>query len=370
MLTAPETGGRVGSMTLRLLGPLELVAQGRSVDLGGPRSRIVLAMLALNANRVTSVGQLIDAVWDISPPATARSQIQICISTLRKLFHTAGQPNVIRTRPPGYLLSITEDDLDSEKFNSLVTVAHAQAQGGHTADAAATLRSALALWRGPALADIPSDLVQRGAVLFQEHRLAAVEERVRLELSLGRHREITGELQALIDEQPLREELYGFLALALYRSGRQAEALEVCRHARAVLVNEAGIDPGPELQNLERAVLNRDPVLDLPKAGAERSEAGRREAAEQAAGEQFVPPSQLPASIGDFTGRESQISSIIELLTEQSPTMSPYAVRIVAISGKGGVGKSSLAVRVAHELRTEFPDGHLYADLSAPDGAA
>ena len=330
---------------------------------------MILSMMALNANRVTPVEQLIDAVWDTSPPSTARAQIQICISALRKLFSDAGQPEVIKTYPPGYMLEISASELDSEEFAGLVVAARRQADDGRLAVAAATLRNALALWRGPALAGVQSSLVRRSAALLDESRLAAIEERVRLDLGLGRHEEISGELAGLVDEHPLRERLYGFLMLALYRSGRQAEALEVQRRARTLLVEELGIEPGQELQDLERAILNRDPSLDFKIGGPWAATGPEERAVDKSTMEQSMVPRQLPGSIADFTGRESHIAQIKEILSgEPSSAISPYAVRIVAISGKGGIGKSSLAIRVAHELIDVFPDGHLYGDFQSPGG--
>lgn len=357
-------------MALKLLGPLELNVDRRLLDIGGPRQRVVLSMLGLNANRVTRVDQLIDAVWDISPPSTARAQIQICISALRKLFGQGGHPGAIQTRSPGYLLEIAASDLDTDEFTTMVEQAHTLANEHKLTDASTVLRAALALWRGPSLANVPSDLVQRGAALLEQRRLAAFEERFRLDLSLGRHEQITGELRSLIDEQPLREGLYGFLMLALYRSGRQAESLEVCRMARATLIEEVGVEPGQELQRLESAILNRDPALDLPsnRAGwpvleVPSDRAGPAPQAEDSSGiERTVVPHQLPASIADFTGRDQHLAEIRQILSLDAPAPS-YAMRIVAISGRGGVGKSSLAIRVAHELADEFPDGQLYADM-------
>lgn len=344
---------------------------------GGPRQRTVLALLSLNANRVTSIEQLIEAVWHDSPPCTARSQIQICISGLRKLFTEAGYPQAIKTRSPGYLLELGTDELDSLEFTSLVTAAKGQADAGRIAEAATTLRRALALWRGPALAGVQSELVQRGATVLNDQRLAAVEERVRLDLLLGRHEELSVELRALISEHPLRERLYGFLMLALYRSGRQAEALEVFRSARRTLVEEVGIEPGQELRDLERAILNRDPSLDLPSVGTAPATAGTgipgavpaAHPGELQERRRPIVPRQLPASIADFTGRESHLAEIRQLLTgERGLPLCGYALPIIAISGKGGVGKSSLAIRAAHELSDHFPDGHLYADMQAPNG--
>ncbi|WP_410567364.1 BTAD domain-containing putative transcriptional regulator [Amycolatopsis sp. cmx-4-61] len=353
-------------MGLRLLGPVELVLDGRSLDLGGPRQRVVLAVLGLNANRVVPVEQLIDAVWGTAPPSTARGQIQICISALRKLFGDAGRPDAITTRPPGYVLRLGADEVDSLRFASLVADSREQAERGKPADAAALLREALELWRGPALADIPSDPVRRSATVLEEQRLAAVEARIRLDLALGRHREVIGELQALVGEHPLRERLHGFLMLALYRAGRQAEALEAGRRARALLVEELGLEPGQELQDLEQAILRRDAALGAPEP---HLPAGPPVQHAPAGGERPVPgvvPRQLPASISDFTGREEHLEEIMRLLDVADEDC--WGMPIVAISGTGGVGKSTLAARAAHQLSSRYVDGQLYADMGSGGG--
>jgi DNA-binding SARP family transcriptional activator len=353
-----------------LLGPLELSAGRRTVNLGGSRQRIVLAMLALNHGRVTSVGQLIDAVWDTGPPSTARGQIQFCISALRKQFTDAGEPGAVITYPAGYQLEIGPIELDSVEFAEQVAIARQQAANGQLAEAAETLRAGLALWRGMALAGVNSEMVRRGAAVLEDMRMAAVEERVRLDLALGRHEEIIGELSALVEEEPLRERRYGFLMLALYRAERQAEALELARRARTTLVEELGVEPGPELQGLELAILNRSPSLEL-SSDKRPMAAGFAAAPRPQVQERSVVPRQLPASIADFTGREEQLAEIRELLLggdedRDQPDTDSYAVRIVEISGKGGVGKSALAIRVARELLDEFPDGQLYGEFRYP----
>jgi DNA-binding SARP family transcriptional activator len=349
-------------VALRLLGPIELVADGRPLDIGGPRQRTILAMLGLNVERVMSIDGLIDAVWQDDPPETARGQVQVCISGLRKVLAEAGCPNAIRTVSPGYRLELPTEQLDMSLFADLVTTAKAAAADGRTAEAVTVLHTALALWRGPALSGIDSEVVRRAATALDEHRLTAIEDRVRLDLQLGQHQQLVSELHSLISDHPLRERLHELLMLALYRSGRPAEALNAYRHARTVLIDEIGVEPGHELRELEKAILNRDPALDFASGPEQVVPSTRPEPVS-------AVPKQMPASIADFTGRQGEIAEIVRLLTERhGPETSGFAVPVVAISGRGGVGKSSLAIRVAHELAEHFPDGQLYADLGAPDG--
>ncbi|HEY0449922.1 AfsR/SARP family transcriptional regulator [Actinophytocola sp.] len=322
----------------------------------------MLAMMALNANRVTPIDQLIDAVWDDEPPTTARAQIQICVSALRRVLASNGGTAQIRTRSPGYLLEIAETDLDIAQFSSLVASARAHGDADRKSEAVAALRSALGLWRGPALAGMRSEVLRRSTTQLEDARLAAVMERVRLDLALARHEEVVGELFALVKEHPLRERFHEFLMLALYRSGRQAEALEVCRQARATLMDELGIEPGKGVRRLEAAILNRDPGLDIGSNGQGPSARSPVPTNDQ----QSVVPRRLPASIADFTGRKAQLAEIKQVLSDDGDGDARYGTRIVAISGKGGVGKSTLALRAAHELQDVFPDGHLYGDLESP----
>ncbi|MFF4813827.1 BTAD domain-containing putative transcriptional regulator [Kitasatospora sp. NPDC001309] len=434
-------------MLLRLLGSVELVHEGRSLDLGGPRQRVVLAMLGLNVDRTVSTEQLIDAVWGDAPPTTARGQIQVAVSTLRKRFTQAGRPEAITTRSPGYALELEPADVDGLEFERLVALAREEGGAGRVERAAATMREALALWRGPALDGVPGELAQRAATHLDDRRLTVLEERVRLDLLLGRHGELGAELASLTARHPLRERLYGHLMLALYRSGRQADALEAFQRARRALVEEIGIEPGQELRELERAILCQSPGLDLPghRDGHARHAAADPAAPSLAPAPAPVPPvplvsvaplspppadrgtadpgsapppaptapaaaahpgnpghlvhtgqathtthtvqatltthpahpaaeaafrltpRQLPASISDFIGRRSQLDEIKKLIVPYAGTQAPgYAVPIVNICGPGGVGKSALAVRAAHEAGAHFPDGHLYADLHTP----
>lgn len=356
----------VKEIEVRILGPLVVIVDGKEVNLGGQRQRIVLSMLALNARRVTSVERLIDAVWATSPPSTARSQIQICISKLRKLITPAQEPEIITTREPGYLLEIPDWALDSSRFAALLASAREGADAGRLPQAVEDLEAALSLWRGPVLADVDSALVRGSAAQLEDRRRVAIEERLRTQLSLGRHEEITGELRVLLEEEPLWERLYGLLMLALQRSGRQGEALEVGRRAREVIVAELGIEPGPELRDTEQAILVGQPAAKEPIEPKEPIEQSR----EPASFSWSSPPWQLPPSIADFTGREQQLARLKRILHRQEgPPGAPYAMPIVTISGRGGVGKSSLAIRAAHELRESYPDGHLYVNLAATSRA-
>jgi len=302
------------------------------------------------------IEQLIDAVWGSSPPITARAQVQICVSGLRRVLTCAGGTAQIRTRAPGYLLEIPEDNLDIVQFNSLVVSARAHIEADRISEAVAALRSALSLWYGPALAGMCSEVLRRGTTQLEDAKITAIMERIRLDLVLGRHEEVVGELSALVKEHPLRERLYEYLMLALYRSERQAEALEVCRQARATLMDELGIELGQSVRRLESAILNRDPELDI------RVNSTGLRATVTTAEDQSVVPRRLPASIADFTGRHAQLVEITRVLGDDEGGQAVnYGMRIVSISGKGGIGKSTLALRAAHELRDAYPDGHLWA---------
>ncbi|WP_281170357.1 AfsR/SARP family transcriptional regulator [Amycolatopsis nigrescens] len=245
-----------------------------STAVGGRRQPVVLAVLALEANRAVGVDQLIDSVWDSKPPPTARAQIQVCISNLRKLLKETGSSGRILTRPPGYLLAIAGDNLDYERFQELLALAHSYEGDGRLVDALIALRQALDLWRGPALADVESENVRRAAIIWDDRRLAAEIDRVRVELALGRHAELVADVQKLVGENPLREELCGYLMVALYRSGRQAEVLAVFRRTCDALIDDLGIEPSAELRDLARAMLNHDQRLRSPARLAGSAEYG------------------------------------------------------------------------------------------------
>ncbi len=346
-------------MEFRLLGPLEVLLAGQPAEIRAPRQEIVLAVLLLEANRVVPVSKLVEALWDDNPPATAKGQVQIAVSALRRLLADSGDGGAIATRSPGYLIRLPDDALDLRRFESLTAGGAAAAAQARLEEAAQKLRAALALWRGQAAAGIDSRVVQAAAVRLNESRLAVWEDCIDLELRLGLHHGLIAELTELVAGHPLRERLRGQLMLALYRSGRQAEALEVFRDARSVLNEELGLDPGAELQALERAILAGDPALGPPQ---------RTAALEPPRAAEAPVPRQLPATIAEFSGREDVLGAMSRLLSPGEADDERRHVSVVMLTGKGGVGKTTLAVRAAHLLAGSFPDGQLYAQLSDQQG--
>ena len=250
----------VSGLEFRVLGPLEVVRDGVVVVLSRPKQRALLASLLLRANELVSTERLIEDLWGREPPRTALPALQGLVADLRKALGA----ELIVTRSPGYVLELGSARLDLKGFERLLEDGVRARAAGNPERGARLLGEALGLWRGPALADFRyENFAQAAAARLEELRLAALEERIEADLALGREVELVGELEALVAEHPLRERLRGQLMLALYRKGRQAEALEVYQQGRRLLVDELGIDPGPALQRLERAVLNQDPSLEL-----------------------------------------------------------------------------------------------------------
>jgi DNA-binding SARP family transcriptional activator len=243
-------------MEFRILGPLEVVSNGEALDLGGQKQRALLAVLVLHANEVVSSDRLIEALWQDEPPDTAQKAVQVYVSQLRKLL---GRER-LQTRPPGYLLRVDEGELDLARFRTL--------------RAEDRPHEALSIWRGPPLGDFAyHQFAQADIARLEELRLACSEDRIERDLTAGLHADLAGELETLVAEHPLRERFRGQLMLALYRSGRQAEALEVYQAGRRMLVDELGLEPEEALKGLERSILEHDPGLDLPVRGDDRSEA-------------------------------------------------------------------------------------------------
>jgi DNA-binding SARP family transcriptional activator len=255
-------GPTVGAVDFRILGPLEVWYEGRPIPVPGAKQRALLAMLLLHAGEVVSADRMLDAVWGEDPPDAGSTALRVRLSQLRKTLAGAGSSLV--TRPPGYVMQLRDDELDLRRCERLVAAGDRALQEGRAAEAVDALRDALALWRGPPLADLAYEsFAQAPIVRLEELRLAALELRVEAELSLGHHGPLVGELQELVRLHPMRERLCCQLMIALYRDGRQSDALDAYRTARRRLVDEVGIEPGPQLQQLERQILAQDPRLDL-----------------------------------------------------------------------------------------------------------
>ncbi len=255
-------------MEFRILGPLEVWHEGRPVRVGGAKERALLVVLLLHANETVSVDRLIDELWSDPPPATARKSVQVRVAGLRRAL----RDGALLTRGSGYLIRLDADQLDLHRFERLLSDGRGALVAGDPSTAAGTLREALALWRGPALADFAYESFAQPAIArLEELRLSALELRIEAELALGLRAQVVGELEELIAAHPLRERLRGQLMLALYQDGRQAEALDVYQRTREQLIAELGIEPGPALQNLQKAILLQEPSLDPAVAVPERS---------------------------------------------------------------------------------------------------
>jgi predicted ATPase/DNA-binding SARP family transcriptional activator len=311
----------------RILGPLEV----DELALGGPRQRALLALLLLHANESVSADRLVGALWGEEAPRTAGKALQVAVSRLRRAL-----PDVVETTASGYRVRVAPGELDLDRFERAAAAGRESLAAGLPARAGEQLREALAEWRGPALADLadmPFATVE--IARLEEQRLDALEARVEADLAAGRHAELAAELRALVAAHPWRERLHGHLMLALYRTGRQADALDAYAAARAALVEELGIEPGPELRDLQVAVLAHDPRLAPP--GVARAPA-------------------LPAPPATLFGRTDDLDRLCEQLR---------ASRLVTIVGPGGVGKTTLAIAAAHRLEPELADGARFVRLAA-----
>ncbi|WP_329448394.1 NB-ARC domain-containing protein (plasmid) [Streptomyces sp. NBC_01426] len=340
-------------VVFRILGPLDISADGRPVALQGARQRTIMSMLLLAPGRVVSVDTLADAVWQGNPPATARNQIAICVSALRKTLRTAvGIDDLLVTSHPGYMLHAGEHRIDAVEFEERAAEGREAARRGRTEEARAHFEEALAMWRGPALAGVVAERVEAEAERLTGLRLDMYEQLTALRLDLGQHRELIGELTGFVRAHPLREQALAHLMLAHYRSGRRAEALETYRDGARLLAEELGIDPGPAVQELHEDILADSPKLTLPTTATLQSTAATT-----------TVPAHLPPAPASFTGRHQELATLDRLLDQLDGSSLPVG----SITGTGGVGKTALAVHWSHQVAARFPDGQLFADLRGYD---
>jgi DNA-binding SARP family transcriptional activator len=322
-------------LDISLLGPTEVRVTGVSVSLS-PLERNLLAVLALSKGTVNSTEKIIDCLWGDRHPASPRSRVQGLVSSLRRKVGEA-----LVTRHPGYLLEASETAVDLDQCEDLARRArHATS----AVEGARYLRQALGLWRGEPLDGVSAPGIEFERLRLTELRVGLLEERFAAELELGHHAELVAQLSAMVSAHPLRERLAGQLMQALYRCNRQAEALKVYQSLRERLAEELGSDPCADLRNLHATILRGDPMAPS--------------AAEPVADVADLRPAQLPASVGHFTGRDTEVAALTRAISR--PTDEP---RVLMVSGAGGIGKTAVVVRWAHSVAGRYPDGQIFVDL-------
>jgi DNA-binding SARP family transcriptional activator len=348
------------AIEFRVLGPLEVSRGGRSLSIAG-KPAALLALLLVHANEVVSTDRLIDGLWGETPPKSAAKLVQGYVSQLRRSLsadrgdegEAAG--GALLTRPSGYALRLDPGQLDADRFRTLLDEARGALAEGAADAASQILRDALGLWRGPPLADFAYEtFAQEEIARLEELRLIGFEERVEVDLALGRHAELVGELEALIGRHPLRERLRAQLMLALYRCDRQSEALRAYQEARRLLVEELGLEPSRRLRDLEQAILRQDPSLDLDQP---------RLAALEPAYVDQQPSGRRPSSV--FVGRERELEALLRALED---ALAGHG-RLLVIGGEPGIGKSRLAEELASaatESRAEVVWGRCWEASGAP----
>ena len=378
------------ALEFRILGPLEVVADGEPVRISSGKQRALLASLLVSANEVVSRDRLIDDLWGAAPPETAENTLQVYVSQLRKTLSAAKAPSAgdssstIATNPPGYVIRVEPGQLDLWTFEEELEAGRAALAAGDANDSAERLRAALALWRGPALSELEdADFAQPTRARLDELRSAAVEELIDADLAAGRHASVLAELDELVERHPLRERLWRQLMLALYRSDRQADALATYRRARAVLVDELGIEPGARLQELERAILAQDPALDLQPGGSEDAEprhgaAARKLRSAQTGEEARAEPSADPVGTILVVGAEEVLPGpLLEIAATLAHAGEGSELLLVQLMSDGATSEAlTRATATANEQRalldadgirasgTAFTTAHPAADLA------
>jgi DNA-binding SARP family transcriptional activator/tetratricopeptide (TPR) repeat protein len=419
-----------GAVVLRVgvLGPVTAWYGHDELHVGQPRQQAVLGILAMRANRVISRGELVEAVWGQDPPASAEGGIYTYVAGLRRIIEPGrslrGPGRVLVSSGAGYVLHLVPGQPDAVAFEQQLARARQLRRSGDPAGAVTALEGALGLWRGVAFAGVPGPFAETERARLAELRSTAAEERADVLLALGRHEEVVPDLTAMVADHPLRERLRGLLMIALYRSGRHAEALRVFADGRRVLADELGIDPGSDLSRIYQQVLTSDPALNLPAADGRAGAAGRRShpngdgpparndaqgrnaagrtrrkgatpgprgsdgassAGAQAGsgpatgpgsgappswegGSRGLPvPAQLPLDAQGFSGRQDELATLHAMLPPARPAGTDEPVPVVIISGTAGVGKTALAIHFGRQVAKRFPDGQLYVNLRGRD---
>ncbi|MGW2409676.1 BTAD domain-containing putative transcriptional regulator [Streptomyces sp. NPDC001739] len=363
----------MGGLRIAALGPLKAWRGEQQLAIGPAQQRAVLAALTLRCGQVASADELVRDVWGSEPPASAHVAVRNHISRLRTALESeSAAPKALVSVAGGYALHLPDGALDVSRAERLYARAQSARSLGDLEPAVRILTEAEALWEGTPLTGVPGPYAQRQRDRLMEYRLLLVEARLTLELQLGGHTRVVGELLTLADEHPLREGLRALQMLALYRCGRQADALAAYTSARRHLAAELGVDPGPELVRLHQRILEADPTLAPPRGVAAAAPAPGPAAGPApgpapgpAAGPDrpsWVPPAQSPPDIPDFTGRGEESRQVRDALAGAVRTDATAPV-VCVIHGMGGVGKTALAVHSAHAVREQFPDGQLYVDL-------
>lgn len=399
-------------MDFRVLGPLEMLDKGRNIAPTAPKPRQVIALLIMRRNAVVQTSELIDELWENGPPASALTTLQTYVYKLRKILLRHGGKDLLHTRPGGYVFEIPNSSIDIYRVERAAAEGQAALEAGNATRAHGILHEALSMWQAPALVDVDQGtLLSSYATRLEEFRSRILELRIEADLQLGHHRELVSELKSLVLTHPLHEHLHASLMIALHRSGRRHEALEAFRVLRRNMIEDLGLEPGEELRQLHQALLEDSPIgppfenrqairsadaaagTALPQPAADRGGDQEPRSVHEAttpalretplAGDRAgapptrdvpadppvtVPlspvavPAELPADVADFTGRATTLTEITTHLAPDEPHGT--ATRVVVIAGMPGVGKTALAIHLAHLLRHRFEDGQLHVELA------